>query len=280
VVPLVGADVGTDTGESTGDGAFDGSTFGCDEGTVIGTIDGTGTGATEPDTGSFVGVNTGELEGSPTTSGLPVVPLVGADVGTDTGESAGESTGDGAFDGSTFGWDETSTGEALGILPGLDTGAPDVVGDPSSLLSTKVFPLLSTPVTSTTEITLGFSPSLSVTSVNPGLFVSSRLYTPGGTPTNVNSPSESVSVVPNIFPLLGSIKVTRTPGIPMFPIVSPSTSSKTLPLMIRDFSSTKSLPTESNGFTPPMVTFITFKSTPSISETSRGTVGVLVSLTE
>ena len=70
-------------------------------------------------------------------------------------------------------------------------------------------------------------------------------------------------------------------GIGSSPALSLSFASKTTPVMVRLGLSTKLLPIESKGFTPPMVTLIMLRSEPpSASNTSWGALTRLVSLTE
>jgi hypothetical protein len=104
------------------------------------------------------------------------------------------------------------------------------------------------------------------------------VYTPGGIPANVNTPFESLVVVATTRPD-ESKSDPLTPEMGKFPTSSLLVSSKTEHVTVRLGSSTKLLPGEFNGSDPPIDTLMLLRSPPSISETSKGATGRLVSTT-
>jgi hypothetical protein len=264
-------------GEALTDGDPLGLTDGKDE--ALGTTDGAILGETLP-----VGYEEGSGDGTALVEGGGVIVALGELDGSLEGALLEEGNAEGPDEGSadTLGASlgrilgmTLTLGEALGeaLNDGDDDGAVGVVGEAltdGAVLgssSTKMRSGLS-PVLTSTVITLGSPPSLSVTSTKSGLFVSTTVYTPGGTPTKVKAPPESVTVVATIAPL-ESTNVKVTTAIGASPSPSLSTSSRTKPDTVLPSSSTKSLPVEFKGLPEPTITAIMLSLPPSLSETSR-----------
>ena len=150
-------------------------------------------------------------------------------------------------------------------------------GDALALSSTNVHVGTRSAVMST-EISLGLPPSVSPTSTKPFAFTSTTEYTPGGMPSKVNTPFESLVVVATTV-REESKSDPRTPGMGELPTLSLLVSSKTRHLTERLGSSTKLLPVELNGAEPPIDTLILLRSPPSMSDTSKGATARLVSTT-
>mmetsp|Transcript_11880 Transcript_11880/g.17010 ORF Transcript_11880/g.17010 Transcript_11880/m.17010 type:complete len:203 (+) Transcript_11880:100-708(+) len=160
----------------------------------------------------------------------------------------------------------------LGEELGLPLGATDKLGEELGRSSQNLPLVLSLLVTST-AIMFGSPPSESDTSTKPSGVVSFMLYVPGAIFSNTNSPVALLRVVATVEPL-ASTNSTTAPEIGLSQIPSLSPSSSTIPLILRPFSSQKSLPVEfCTVVRPRIVTLILFRSSPSKSLTSTNPCG-------
>mmetsp|Transcript_12771 Transcript_12771/g.18331 ORF Transcript_12771/g.18331 Transcript_12771/m.18331 type:complete len:333 (+) Transcript_12771:475-1473(+) len=205
-------------------------------------------------TGVGVGASLGKALGSLLGEALgeALGMALGEALGEELGMALGESLGDEL--GSELGWE---LGESLGAALGSS--------------STNVINGIPPNAVTSTETTLGFPPSLSLTSTKPSGFVSTTVYGPGATSWKANLPAGSVVVVATVFPV-ASTRAISTCLIPTSPLPLLSISSFTIPETVRPLSSTKVLVVLSPE---PTLTEIEFGSPPSESETSRKPSGLV-----
>ena len=122
------------------------------------------------------------------------------------------------------------------------------------------------PLVRSTVILFGSPPSLSNTSTKPSGVTSLTMYVPGCRSGNSKLPLSSVVVVPTGLSS-ESYNSTVTFGMGLSPTSSLSTSSRTVPEMVRGGSSTKSTPFLFSP--PPSVMVVLLSLSLSMSDTSK-----------